>query len=266
VSQSAPSPGPGSGDPARRVVLVTGAATGVGLAAAVRLAREADCVVLTDRDAARLEEAVAAVEGAGGEARAVPFDVTDAAAVDAAVASVTADVGAPTTVVACAGIASSGKFEALTDAEWHRTFEVNVMGVVRVVRACLPAMRAAKRGRVVVIGSTTSLAGAAYVAHYTASKHAVLGLVRSLALEAARDGVTANCICPGYLDTEMTQRTIENIVRTTGRSAEDTRRHLEAQSPQRRLMRPEEVADAVAFLCSDAAAGINGQAIVLNGG
>jgi NAD(P)-dependent dehydrogenase (short-subunit alcohol dehydrogenase family) len=182
------------------------------------------------------------------------------------VARATEAVGAPSAVVNNAGVAVSGKFTELTTEDWNRTFDVNVTGAFLVTQACLPAMLAAGRGRVVMIGSTASVQGFPYVAHYVASKHAVLGLARALALEVASKGVTVNCVCPGYVDTELTRRSLENIVRTTGRPMEDARRALESASPQRRLMTPEEVADTVAWLCSDEAGGVNGQAIVVNGG
>jgi NAD(P)-dependent dehydrogenase (short-subunit alcohol dehydrogenase family) len=251
---------------APRTALVTGGGTGIGRATALRLARSGWTVAVAGRELGRLEAVVADVRSAGGRAVAAPMDVTDAASVRAGVARATEAVGAPSAVVNNAGVAVSGKFTELTTEDWNRTFDVNVTGAFLVTQACLPAMLAAGRGRVVMIGSTASVQGFPYVAHYVASKHAVLGLARALALEVASKGVTVNCVCPGYVDTELTRRSLENIVRTTGRPMEDARRALESASPQRRLMTPEEVADTVAWLCSDEAGGVNGQAIVVNGG
>jgi NAD(P)-dependent dehydrogenase (short-subunit alcohol dehydrogenase family) len=126
-------------------------------------------------------------------------------------------------------------------------------------------MLAARWGRVINVASTAALQGFPYTAHYTASKHALLGMSRTLALEVARKGITVNCVCPGFVDTEMTQRTIDNIVATTGRSAEKARKSLEVASPQHRLMTPDEIAAAVVYLASDAARGVNGDALVING-
>lgn len=251
---------------AQRAALVTGAGSGIGRAVSLRLARDGWTVAAAGRDRSRLEATVEAVAAVGGRAVAVTMDVADEASVGDAVAAATSRLGAPAAVVHAAGVSSSRKFTELTVADWRTTFDVNVLGAFLVVRACLPAMTAAGRGRVVLIGSTASVQGFPYVAHYVASKHALLGMARSLALEVAAKGVTVNCVCPGYVDTHMTRRSIENIARTTGRSADEARRSLEAQSPQRRLLTPDEVADAVAHLCSDAARGVNGQAIVVNGG
>lgn len=251
---------------APRAALVTGGGTGIGRACALRLARDGWAVTVAGRDRARLDATVADIRAAGGRAVAVTLDVTDPESVRRGVAEAAAAHGPATVVVNNAGVAASAKFTELTLDEWRRTFDVNVTGAFLVTQACLPAMLAAKHGRVVMIGSTASVQGFPYVAHYVASKHAVLGLARALALEVATKGVTVNCVCPGYVDTELTQRSVETIARTTGRPPEDARRSLEAASPQRRLLTPGEVADTVAWLCTDGAAGVNGQAIVVNGG
>jgi NAD(P)-dependent dehydrogenase (short-subunit alcohol dehydrogenase family) len=251
---------------AARVALVTGGGTGIGRAVALRLARDGLDVAVAGRDKAKLDATVAAVAAAGGTAAAVVLDVTDPSSVRAGVADATARLGAPLVLVNDAGVAASKKFADLTVDDWDAAMDVNARGAFLVSQACLPAMLAAGRGRIVNVGSTASVQGFAYVAHYVASKHALLGLTRALALEVASKGVTVNCVCPGYVDTEMTARTIENIAKTTGRTKDDARRSLEAASPQRRLIRPGEVADAVAWLCGDAAAGVNGQAVVVNGG
>jgi NAD(P)-dependent dehydrogenase (short-subunit alcohol dehydrogenase family) len=251
---------------APRVALVTGAGSGIGRAAALRLARDGFAVAATGRDWTRLHATADAIAAAGGRGIAVALDVTDAQSVRHGVNDVTERLGAPTALVHSAGVASSAKFADLTVDDWRRTYDVNVVGAFLVTQACLPGMTASRRGRVVLVGSTASVQGFPYVAHYVASKHALLGMARSLALEVAAKGVTVNCVCPGYVDTEMTRRTIETVARTTGRSEEDARRALEAASPQRRLLLPEEVAETIAWLCADGAGAISGQALVVNGG
>ena len=249
-----------------RVALVTGGGSGIGRAVALRLARDGLAVAVAGRDLSKVAATALAIEAGGGRAVAVSMDVTDPDAVRRGVADVTARLGAPSVLVNNAGIATSKKFGELTVADWERTFAVNVIGAFVVTQACLPGMTSAGWGRVVMVGSTAAVQGFPYVAHYVASKHALLGMARSLALEFAAKGVTVNCVCPGYVDTDMTQRTLANIAQATGRTIDEARRSLEAQSPQRRLMTPGEVADTIAHLCGEGAAGINGQAIVVNGG
>jgi NAD(P)-dependent dehydrogenase (short-subunit alcohol dehydrogenase family) len=257
--------GPATG-PGRRTALVTGAGRGIGRATALRLARDGLDVALAGRDRAELDAVAEAARAAGARAAVVSMDVASEASVRAGVEAAAEALGAPLVVVNNAGVASAAKFGDLSREEWDRTFAVNVTGAFLVTRTCLPAMLAAGWGRVVSIGSTASLQAYPYTAHYTASKHALLGMTRALALEVAAKGVTANCVCPGYVDTDLTRETIERIVEKTGRTAAEARRTLEAASPQRRLMTPDEVAGAVSWLCRDEAHGVNGQAIVVNGG
>ena len=248
-----------------RVALVTGASRGIGRAVALRLGADGFAVACAGRDAASLDETVAAIRAAGGQAAPIVMDVTDQASVAAGVAATHAALGAPLVLVNNAGVATAKAFHELTAADWNGTFAVNVTGAFLVTRACLPAMLEAKWGRVVGIGSTAALQGYPQVAHYVASKHALLGMTRALALEVAMKGITANLVCPGYVDTDLTARTIERMATATGKPSADIRRSIEASSPQRRLIAPEEVAAAVAYLCSDAARGVNGQAVVVNG-
>lgn len=258
----------GSGAPAagRTAALVTGAGRGIGRAVALRLAHEGFDVAVAGRDVGRLEAVAVEVRAAGARAAVVAVDVASEASVRAGVEAATDALGAPLVVVNNAGIASASKFADLSREDWERTFAVNVTGAFLVTRTCLPAMLAAGRGRIVNVGSTASVQGFAYTAHYTASKHALLGMTRALAQEVAAKGVTVNCVCPGYVDTDLTRESLDRIVRTTGRSLDDARRALEASSPQRRLLDPAEVAATVAWLCRAEAHGINGQAIVVNGG
>jgi len=247
------------------VALVTGGSRGIGRAIAVGLAAAGHDVAVGGRDAEALAVTCEAVSAHGVRALAVVLDVTESASVQAGVERVVAELGAPAVLVNNAGVASAAPFLALDEELWNRTFAVNVSGAFLVTRAVLPGMLAAGHGRIVNIGSTAALEGFPYTVHYTASKHALLGMTRALALEVARKGVTVNCVCPGFVDTEMTARSIRKIVETTGRTEEEALKSLESGSPQRRLIQPEEVADAVVYLAGDEARGVNGQALVVNG-
>jgi 3-hydroxybutyrate dehydrogenase len=250
----------------RRVALVTGGGRGIGRAIGLALAESGCDVVVAGRSLEPLEDVRAEIEERGVRAAAVQMDVTRKNSVETAMAEVAATLGDPTVVVNNAGIASASPFLGLSEQDWTRTFAVNVTGAFLVTRAALPGMLAAGFGRVVNLGSTAAVRGYPYTVHYTASKHALLGMTRALALEVATKGVTVNCVCPGFVDTEMTAESIANIMSSTGRSEADARTSLESQSPQRRLIQPGEVAAAVVHLCSDDARGVNGQAIVINGG
>ena len=249
----------------RRVALVTGGSRGIGLEVAKALGAAGHDVAVTARDTERAAAAVAEIEAHGARGFAVAMDVRNERDIDEALAAVGAVLGAPTVLVNNAGVASALPFLSITADAWDEALDVNARGAFLVTRACLPAMLEAGWGRIVNVASTAALEGVPYAAHYAASKHALLGLTRSLALEVARKGITVNCVCPGFVDTEMTERSIENIVRATGRTPEQARKALEANSPAGRLIQPEEVGAAVVYLASDAAHGVNGAHIVVNG-
>jgi NAD(P)-dependent dehydrogenase (short-subunit alcohol dehydrogenase family) len=244
-----------------RVALVTGASRGIGEAVARRLSGEGLRVALMGRDRAALDQLAAALS-----TRAFACDLTDQTAVAEQLASVERELGPVDVLVNNAGVAESAPLELTDDALIERTFAVNVWPVMRLCRALVPAMAKRGWGRVINVASNAGLTGYAYTSAYCASKHAVVGFTRALAAELARSGVTVNAVCPGFVDTEMTVKAVERIVAKTGRSAEDARRALEAQSPQRRLMTVDEVAHAVFALVPHEARGIHGQAIALDGG
>lgn len=244
-----------------RVALVTGAGRGIGRAVAHRLSREGLRVALVARHSAQLDETAA---GCAGPALAVPADVTDPEQVEAAYATVEQSWGPVEVLVAGAGAGHSARLDRTTDADWQRMLELNLTAPFRCIRRAVPAMRAAGWGRVVVVASSAAHVGEPYIAAYTASKHGVLGLVRSAAAELARTGVTVNAVCPAYVDTPMTDATVESIASTTGRSLEEARRALERKQPIGRLIRPDEVADAVWFCVRNEA--VTGQAINVDGG
>ena len=236
-----------------RTALVTGGAKGIGRAIADRLAAEGATVCVLGRDAAALAET--------GFAHAVA-DVTDDAALGAAIDR----MGPFDILVNNAGAAVSAPFGRHSRAEWDVMLAVNLTSCFVAVQAVLPGMVARGWGRVVSVASTASLKGYAYTTAYCAAKHGLLGLTRALAVETARTGVTVNAVCPGFTDTALVGRAVETIMAKTGQTAEAATAALARSNPQGRLVQPEEVAAAVAYLCRDDAASLTGQSIVVAGG
>ncbi|MBP1642922.1 MAG: D-beta-hydroxybutyrate dehydrogenase [Acidobacteria bacterium] len=247
-------------------MVVTGGGRGIGEATARALAEAGARVVVVARGAAEIELVAAKLAAAGHEVAAIACDVADPAAVERLRAAALERLGTVEILVNSAGVASSAPLKGQTIEEWRRLFAINVEGTFLTSRAFLPGMLERGWGRIVNVASVAGRTGAPYLSAYAASKHAVVGFTRALAAEVAARGVTVNAVCPGYVATPMTERSIENIVARTGLSAEEARRRLVAANPQGRLIEPEEVAFVVQALCDERARGINGQAIGVDGG
>jgi 3-hydroxybutyrate dehydrogenase len=242
--------------------VVTGGGRGIGRAIAAALTGAGAAVTVLGRGEAALAETVA--EGrASGYAIA---DVTDQLGLEDVLKRATAERGAIDILIANAGGAESAPFAKADADQFRRMFELNVMGVVHAIRAVLGDMVARRFGRIVVVASVAGLKGYAYVSAYCAAKHAAVGLVRSLAQETAKSGVTINAVCPGYTDTDLVRDSLANIAAKTGRSQQAALADLLADEPLGRLISPEEVAAAVLFLCSREAAAVTGTTLAISGG
>ena len=237
-----------------RMVVVTGGGKGIGRAVVARFAAAGDRVVAVGRDRAALQES-------GASAPEI-CDVTD----EAEVAAIFERLGRVDVLVNNAGLATSDPLTRTTLDDWNAQLAVNATGAFLCTRAVVPGMIERADGRIVTVASTAGRAGTRYTAAYTASKHAAVGLMRAVAAEVAGTGVTANAVCPAYVRTDMTRRSVARIVAATGRDEEEAEAALAAASPLGRLLEPEEVAFAVAFLAAPEAGAINGQTLVLDGG
>jgi len=249
-----------------RTALVTGAGRGVGAAVASRLARAGVRVVAAARTTHQVETVARALREEGREVYAETCDVSDPSSVERLLEHAQQRLGRVDILVNNAGTAMAAAVHKTTIEDWNRLLAVNATGPFMCLRALLPGMIERQWGRVVNVASIAGLTADRYIAAYAASKHALIGLTRAAAAEAAAHGVTVNAVCPGYIDSDMTRESIDRIVRTTRRTPEQALEAILQTTPQRRLIAPDEVAEAVAYLCTDAARGVNGEALVIDGG
>jgi NAD(P)-dependent dehydrogenase (short-subunit alcohol dehydrogenase family) len=243
--------------------LVTGGSRGIGAAIAVALSGAGAAVTLAGRDSDRLAQQVREL---GERSQGVVMDVRDPQAVSEGFERALSTFGPVQILVNNAGVARSAPFHKTDSALWQAMLAVNLTGTYLCCRAALPGMLEAGFGRIVNMASTAGLTGYAYVTAYCAAKHGVIGLTRALALETARSAVTVNAVCPGYTDTDMVHQAVANIVAKTGKSEEQARAVLTERNPQQRLVRPEEVANAVLWLCLPGSEAVTGQSISVSGG
>jgi NAD(P)-dependent dehydrogenase (short-subunit alcohol dehydrogenase family) len=242
-----------------KTALITGGGRGIGRAIALAFAREGIRIAVAARTAEQVEQVAHEI---GNGAIALVCDVAD----PQSVALMFERVGDVDILVNNAGVAESATVVNTTDELWHRHLAINLSGTFYCTRAALPAMLKKGWGRIINIASIAGKTGAPYIAAYSASKHGVLGLTKSIALEVATTGITVNAICPGYVDTDMVTRGVERITSRTGRTAEEALDTLKKMSPQNRLVTVEEVAAVALLLASDQGRGITGQGINIDGG
>lgn len=251
-----------------RIALITGGGRGIGRAIALAYAREGASVAVAARTEHQVQQVAREIaDQFDAKSVAVPCDVANSASVNEMFAKVREHFGrGPDIMVNNAGIAETAVLIKTDDELWQRHLAINLSGTFYCTRAALPEMVGRGWGRIINIASIAGKMGAPYIAAYSASKHGVLGLTRSAALEVAKNGITVNAICPGYVDTEMTTRGIANITSRTGITADEAKTALEGMSPQNRLVTSEEVAALALLLASEDGRGITGQAINVDGG
>jgi NAD(P)-dependent dehydrogenase (short-subunit alcohol dehydrogenase family) len=249
-----------------RHAIVTGGSRGIGAAIAAELARAGADLTILARSTARLDQQAAALRELGVQVTALECDVAEEASVRACFARARDALGDAYVLVNNAGMAEAAPFGRTSRELWDRTLAVNLTSVFVCTQQVLPAMLAARAGRVVNVASTAGLRGYKTMSAYCASKHGVVGLTRALAAETAKHGVTVNAVCPGYVDTEMTEHAVANVVAALGRTPDEARAMIVGTVPRGSLIQPAEVASAVLWLCRPEAAAVSGVALPIAGG
>lgn len=249
-----------------KIVLITGGSGGLGRALAAAFAAQGCRVAISARNRESLQKSADEIARNGGEVRAIACDVTKREQVKALADEIARDWGAVQILINNAGIARAMSFADMPDEQWDETLATNLTGAYNCCKVFLPGMIQAKWGRVINIGSTTAKVGYSHVTAYTASKHGLLGLTRSLALESARHGVTVNMVCPGYIDDERTRENARVMAEKTGKSIDEILKVFAASAPQNRLIDPEEVASLALLMAAEKLGGMTGQAINVDGG
>ncbi len=249
------------GGPDRTHAVITGGGSGIGLAIARRMATAGYRLTLMGRRQERVEAAAAELP----EAHPIAVDVTSEESVRDGFAKA-AEIAPITVLINNAGAELAAPLQRTSLSQWHAMLAVNLTGVYLCTRQVVPGMVERKYGRIVTVASTAGLRGYAYTTAYTAAKHGAVGFTRALALELSRSGVTVNCVCPGFTDTDLVSRSLENISQRTGRNVEEAQKELERFNPQGRLVDPDEVAAAVVWLISADSTALTGQAISVSGG
>lgn len=249
-----------------KVVVVTGGNKGIGRGVALGFAKHGAKVAISARSKPDLDSVAAEIKEAGGTPMIIECDVTNQDQVDNLAAQVLGEFGAADVLVNNAGIAMSHKFIDHPDDIWNSILDVNLTGTFRVSRAFSPMMIENGGGRIIMMASVASKAAGHYMTAYTTSKHGLIGLTRSMALELNKHHITVNAICPGYVDTPMSDSAVEFMVKSLGQSKEDAIKYLENTNPQKRLFQVEEIAHLALMLADEDAKGITGQAINIDGG
>jgi len=238
-------------------VLITGAGRGIGAAVAEEMAAAGHHVIVSSRTASEIEPLAARLRG-----EAIVADMSR----PEDIARLTEKAGPVDILVNNAGTAISNPLHKISLEQWNHLLQLNLTGLMLCTQACMPHMLKSGWGRVINVASVAGLSAQKYLTAYAATKHAVIGLTRALADEVASKGVTVNAVCPGFVDTPMVQQSVENIIKTTGRSRQEAMASMTGTNPQGRLIESDEVAYAVAFLAHERARGINGTCLVIDGG